>query len=177
MARNHRHDDTTMEPHDDTVVDDTHADVAPAYNRASAHTDERVAEERYVRDDAIVADETHATAWYGDVATRVNAVLFAILLGVETLLALRFVLLAFGANATSGFVDFIYDVSGPFVEPFENAFANRTWDEGVIEVNTLLAMGVYLIAFLIVAMLVAAVLPRLRETGSRYESRHVTHTR
>ena len=176
MARDHRHDDNTTEPND-TAVQDTHAEDAPAYNRASARTDERVAEERYVRDDAVVADETRATAWYGDVATRVNAVLFAILLGVETLLALRFVLLAFGANATSGFVDFIYDVSGPFVQPFETAFANRTWDEGIIEVNTLLAMGVYLIAFLIVAMLVAAVLPRLRETGSRYESRHVTHTR
>jgi hypothetical protein len=102
--------------------------------------------------------------WWGvDVAGRVNAVLGTLLLALETLLGLRFALLAFGANLANDFVDFIMDVSWPFVRPFDGAFANRTWDEGIIEVNTLLAMGVWLIVFLIVMALVSAVLPRWSE--------------
>lgn len=106
-------------------------------------------------------------SWWGvDVAGRVNSVLVALLVALETLLGLRFALLAFGANLANGFVDFIMDVSWPFVRPFDGAFANRTWDEGVIEVNTLLAMGVWLLVFAIVMMLVAALLPRWTESYS-----------
>jgi hypothetical protein len=118
--------------------------------------------------------------WYEfDLAGRINTMLFAILAGLETLLALRFTLFAFGANPSSGFVDFIYDFSGFFVEPFENAFANRTWDEGIIEVNTLLAMGVYALIFAVIAMLVAALVPRIggyhHDGGDVYRSTRVTH--
>jgi hypothetical protein len=99
--------------------------------------------------------------WWGvDLAGRVNSVLFALLLALETLLGLRFVLLAF-----------IMDVSWPFVRPFDGAFANRTWDEGLIEVNTLLAMGVWLLGFAIVMMLVAALLPRWTEGYSERPAR------
>jgi len=112
-------------------------------------------------------DDRTVRSWWGvDVAGRVNSVLFALLVALETLLGLRFALLAFGANLSNGFVDFIMDVSWPFVRPFDGAFANRTWDEGVIEVNTLLAMGVWLLAFAIVMMLVSALLPRWTESYS-----------
>jgi hypothetical protein len=120
--------------------------------------------------------------WYEfDLAGRINTVLFAVLAGLETLLALRFTLMAFGANPNSGFVDFIYDFSGFFMEPFENAFRNRTWDEGVIEVNTLLAMGVYFLIFAVIAMLVAAIVPRIGGyhddgTGTSYRRTRVTHS-
>jgi hypothetical protein len=120
--------------------------------------------------------------WYEfDLAGRINTVLFAFLAGLETLLALRFTLFAFGANPNSGFVDFIYDFSGFFVEPFENAFRNRTWDEGIIEVNTLLAMGVYFLIFAVIAMLVAALVPRMsgyRDDGTEasYRRTRMTNT-
>jgi Fe2+ transport system protein B len=120
--------------------------------------------------------------WYEfDLAGRINTVLFALLAGLETLLALRFTLFAFGANSNSGFVDFIYDFSGFFIEPFENAFANRTWDEGIIEVNTLLAMGVYFLIFAVIAMLIAAIVPRIggyRDDGTdaTYRRTRVTHS-
>ncbi|MEX2226644.1 MAG: hypothetical protein WEB52_09370 [Dehalococcoidia bacterium] len=119
-------------------------------------------------------DDTGGTVrrWWGvDVAGKVNSVLFAILVALETLLALRFALLAFGANLANGFVDFIMDVSWPFVRPFDGAFANRTWDEGLIEINTLLAMGVWLIVFAIAMMLIAALLPRWREGYSERPAR------
>jgi hypothetical protein len=134
----------------------------------------------HVSDEVVVVEEqetaptTRATAAYDNVETtrtsvtywdspaaRVNSVLFVLLLGLESLLALRFALLAFGANLANDFVDFIMDVSGFFVEPFEGAFSNRTWDEGILEINTLLAMGVYFVVYLLLAMLITAVMPKM----------------
>ena len=120
--------------------------------------------------------------WYEfDLAGRINTVAFAVLAAVETLLALRFAFFAFGANPNSGFIDFIYDVSGPFLEPFENAFRNRTWDEGIIEVSTLLAMAIYALAFAVFAILIAAIVPRIGGyysdgTQSTYRRSRVSHT-
>jgi hypothetical protein len=120
--------------------------------------------------------------WYEfDLAGRINTVAFAVLAGIETLLALRFTFFAFGANPNSGFVDFIYDFSGFFMEPFENAFRNRTWDEGIIEVNALLAMGIYALCFAVFAILIAAIVPRVGGyyddgTGSTYRRSRVSHT-
>jgi hypothetical protein len=149
-----------------TVVTERRADSDPLGTTYSERTD-------------VVDRGRH---WYEfDLAGRINTVLFAVLAGLETLLALRFTFLAFGANPNSGFVDFIYDFSGFFMEPFENAFANRTWDEGVIEVNALLAMGVYALIFGVIAMLIAAIVPRIGGyyddgADATYRRRRVTHT-
>lgn len=143
---------------------------------------ERVPEHRdVVRDDGVgspvyrddiegpVGEETVAdrrvttTTYLKSLPARVNAVLFALLVALEGLLAFRFVLVAFGANRSSGFVDFIHNVSWPFVRPFDNVFRNRSWDQGIIEPSTLLAMGVYFLLFLLVALLINAVLPSFNE--------------
>ena len=92
---------------------------------------------------------------------RLRAVMVVLLIALEGLLSIRFLLFAFGANTTSGFVGFIDDVSWPFVRPFANAFSNRSWDQGIIEVSTLVAMAVYLLVFVLVAMLITALAPRL----------------
>lgn len=115
------------------------------------------------------------TMAYDSLAGRVNTLLFAALLTLEGLLAARFALAAFGANPTSGFVDFIYDVSYPFVRPFQNAFADRTWDEGIIEVSTLLAMGVYFVVFLLITMVIGAVMPKVATSETRVRDNRVTH--
>ena len=115
------------------------------------------------------------TMTYDSLAGRVNTLLFAALLALEGLLATRFALAAFGANPTSGFVDFIYDISYPFVRPFQNAFADRTWDEGIVEVSTLLAMGVYFVAFLLITMVVGAVMPKVATSETRVRDDRVTH--
>ena len=101
-------------------------------------------------------------------------VLFALLVALEALLGLRFALIAFGANTSSSFVRFIRNVSWPFVRPFSSAFSNRSWDQGIIEVNTLLAMGVWLLAFVLLAALVNAALP---DTSGHYRfgRRHMSH--
>jgi hypothetical protein len=119
--------------------------------------------------------ESRRGVWYGDIAGRVNAVIGIALLALLALLLTRFLLVAFGANPDSGFTDFILDLSRPFVRPFDNVFANRTWDEGVLEYNTLLAMGVYTIAGVLVMMLVGALLPRITGSDDVTTRRRITH--
>jgi hypothetical protein len=93
---------------------------------------------------------------------RLGAVMLVVLTAIEGLLGMRFLLHAFGANTSSGFVGFIDDVSWPFARPFANVFSNRSWDQGVVEVSTLVAMGFYLLLFALIGMLVTALAPRLR---------------
>jgi uncharacterized protein YggT (Ycf19 family) len=64
------------------------------------------------------------------------------LLGV--LLLSRFFLLLFAANPTNDIVDFVYDVTKPFVEPFEGIFDNHVFDvDNVIEWSSLIAFFVW----------------------------------
>jgi hypothetical protein len=82
-----------------------------------------------------------------NVAARVVWYVAGVLL---TLLALRFVLVLLGANPASGFTNFIYTASHPFVAPFFGVFSYNNLHYGVsrFEVFTILAMLVYaLVAF------------------------------
>lgn len=124
--------------------------------------------------DAHAVEQTHAAWSMGPLSSRINSVLAVFLIALEALLAVRFALAAFGASSTSGFVEFVRDVSWPFVRPFADAFANRTWDEGVIEPGTLLAMGVWALVFLVIALLVNALVPDTETGGERVTRRRVT---
>lgn len=105
---------------------------------------------------AAAVDEVHATA-YDPYAGRRRAshrlvqglwLLFGV---VEGLLAIRFVLRLLGANEAAGFAQFIYAASGPFVAPFNNLFGNPGSGGSVLELNTIVAILVYmLIAWLVV---------------------------
>jgi hypothetical protein len=63
------------------------------------------------------------------------------------LLGLRFMLALLGANASNGFVSFIYDISRPFAAPFFGIF-NYDTRLGVsrFEFETLIALVVYAVA-------------------------------
>src|SRR4051812_16422799 len=105
---------------------------------------------------AAAVDEVHATA-YDPFASRRRAsyklvqgiwLLFGI---VEGVLAIRFVLRLLGANEAAGFARFIYSASGPFVAPFNNLFGNPGGGGTVLELNTVVAILVYmLVAWLVV---------------------------
>ncbi|MBI5289042.1 MAG: hypothetical protein HY873_08725 [Chloroflexi bacterium] len=115
------------------------------------------------------------TWWYESLPGRVNAMLLSLLLALESLLTFRFALVAVGARRSSGLVNFIHDQSYPFVRPFQNAFADRTWDQGIIEVSTLLAMGAWLIGFGLIALLLESFLPHIRSGETRVRRSRVTH--
>lgn len=62
-----------------------------------------------------------------------------------SLLGVRFVLAVLGANPANGFVNFIYDVTHPFVSPFFNMFSYDVVAAGDsrVEIFTLVAMLIY----------------------------------
>jgi hypothetical protein len=94
-----------------------------------------------------------ARAWLRTLAAFI-AVGFAI---IETMLVFRFGFLLAGANAANGFVDFIYDVTDPMVDPFDNIVAAETFDGGVFEPASVIAIVVYAaVAFLLTLLLWAA---------------------
>jgi hypothetical protein len=77
---------------------------------------------------------------------------------LEILLAFRFVLKLAGASQTSGFVNFIYSLSGVFVAPFNGIFhtslAQGAETTSMFEPSTLVALIVYaLIAWGIVKLI------------------------
>ncbi|MFZ2125534.1 MAG: hypothetical protein WA087_03555 [Candidatus Saccharimonadales bacterium] len=77
---------------------------------------------------------------------------------LEVLLAFRFVLKLLGANPSSGFVDFVYNLSAIFVAPFAGIFNTILEDGAVVtsmlEPATLVALIVYaLLAWGIVALI------------------------
>jgi len=66
---------------------------------------------------------------------------------LEILLVFRFVLKLLGANPSSGFVNFIYNLSAIFIAPFTGIFNTSTTDgavtASVFEPATLVALIVY----------------------------------
>jgi hypothetical protein len=108
-----------------------------------------------------MAASERSGGYFETLPERLGAFGLVLLTALEGLLAIRFLLRAFGANTGSGFVGFINDVSWPFARPFANIFSNRSWDQGVVEIGTLVAMGVYFLIFALLGMLVTALAPRL----------------
>ena len=85
-----------------------------------------------------------------DSKTTVSNVVWYILGLIEILLGFRFVLKLFGANPTSGFVDFVYNLTGILTAPFDKIFSVSRPETGdvvrsVFEPSILVAAVVYLI--------------------------------
>ncbi|MBI4079612.1 YggT family protein [Candidatus Kaiserbacteria bacterium] len=95
----------------------------------------------------------HSRYWYypsGVPALIVNWVVSII----EFLLAIRLLLVLFGASASSEFVAWFYGLTGRLVGPFFGAFPNLSLGGFVIELSTIFAMiGYAIIGWLIVQVL------------------------
>lgn len=72
---------------------------------------------------------------------------------ILVILTMRFVLLLLGASRASGFVNFIYDLSGFFVAPFNGIFNRPTYGTSTFDSATLVAMVVYIIITVAIAKL------------------------
>ena len=102
------------------------------------------------------------------------AVAFAV---IETLLMFRFGFLLAGANPSNGFVNFIYDISGGLVDPFEGIVAADTVGDGVFEPASLIALVVHAAVALLLMMLLWAASSAPSASGDRAvttRSRHRT---
>lgn len=74
---------------------------------------------------------------------------------IEALIGLRFVLKLLGANPDSGFVNFIYSWSQPFVAPFANVFGQDNTTTGAGVVVSSVFDWTALIAFIVIGIIVA----------------------
>lgn len=86
-------------------------------------------------------------------AVLAQRVIYFIGTALLLLLGLRFLLLLFGASRGSGFVDFIYSVSGPFAAPFNGIFSEPTYGTARFDTSTLVAIVVYAIVMVGLARL------------------------
>lgn len=133
---NQEHTDLSVDRHEETVVTQQ-----PGY----------AATEQVVTD---VAAERRMGMFQ---ITRV----FTTILGVlQILLGFRFVLRLIAANPASGFAQFIYGVSGPFVAPFTGLVASPAVRGVILEVTTLIAMIVYALLFWIVLRIIPILIER-----------------
>ena len=84
---------------------------------------------------------------------RTYQIIWYILGVIEVVLAFRIILKFLGANAYSGFTNFIYAVSSPFALPFSGILRTTVSSDIVFEWSTLIAMAVYaVVAYGIVAL-------------------------
>lgn len=79
---------------------------------------------------------------------------------INTLIALRFVLLLLGANRGAAFTDFIYTMSAPFVAPFVGIFGEPVYGQSVFEISSLLAIVIYTLIGLAIAKLLTLSRPQ-----------------
>ncbi len=74
---------------------------------------------------------------------------------VEGFLALRFLFKLFGANAGSGFVQWVYDMSEVLLAPFRGIFPTTVVENRyVLEFSTLFAMLMYAVIALLISWVI-----------------------
>ena len=104
----------------------------------------------------------------GDDVEKSYNFIYYILGVLEILLAFRFVLRLLGANPASGFVSFIYALSGIFVAPFAAIFSGATTEgaetTAVFEPGTVIAMVVYAVVFVGIVKLILIMTSRKVKT-------------
>lgn len=74
---------------------------------------------------------------------QVNRIIWGLLTLLEIMLGLRFLLKLIGANGASGFGTLVYGSTALFVAPFNGLLSTWTSGEMILEVTTLVAMGIY----------------------------------
>ena len=89
---------------------------------------------------------------------KLEQLLMLIYFGIAALLAFRFVLSLFGANKESLFVNFVFQLTTPFMFPFEGMFGREpAVGAYVLEFEVIVALVVYAIVFVGLGRLVRIV--------------------
>lgn len=78
---------------------------------------------------------------------KFNRIVNYIFVIIESLIGLRLLLKVLGGNPGNGFVAFVYNITQPFVYPFQSAFSWQTADTGigVLEFGSLLAIAFFVL--------------------------------
>jgi YggT family protein len=99
---------------------------------------------------------------------QVTRIIWGVLALLEIMLGLRFLLKLIGANGASGFGTLVYGSTELFVAPFTGLLS--FWSSGalILEVTTLVAMGIYALLFWGAVRVLGMVMER---TGARTVTR------
>ena len=92
--------------------------------------------------------------------SQVTRIVWTVLGILEILLGLRFMLKLIAANPDSGFAAFIYGITSPFIAPFALLVGTPTSGGMILEVTTLIAMGIYALFFWGVVTVIRIVVDR-----------------
>ncbi len=74
---------------------------------------------------------------------RISAVVWTVTGFIEILIGLRILFKLLAANAGNGFVDFIYNLSGVFADPFQGIVQDVSSGSTILEINSLIAMLIF----------------------------------
>lgn len=115
--------------------------MAQIYHKLKAYRDPT-----YDRDKIIIEEDDLGTPASSNAATKLQMIVQFIVGTLISLLAIRFMLVLFGANQGNTFVDFIYGLTSPLVAPFQGLF-NVSYTAGVarFEFETIFAGFIYAI--------------------------------
>jgi len=110
--------------------------------------------ERYVQPAAPAPRSVVAPSSSAMYALRLTQIVYLVFGVIEALILIRFALKLLAANPDAAFTSFIYQLSGPFVAPFQGVFPSPATQSSVFELASLLAIIVYmLLAALIVRII------------------------
>jgi uncharacterized protein YggT (Ycf19 family) len=104
---------------------------------------------------------------------RVSSVIWFVVGMLEIAIGLRVVFRLLEANQSSGFVTFIYNVTEPFVRPFQGIFTDPASEGDVLDTAALLAMVIWAVVAWGIVRLIWLLFDRT-ETGVR-RSVHQSH--
>lgn len=76
---------------------------------------------------------------------RIAYVVWTIVAFIEAFIGLRVFLKLIAANPGNAFVNFVYDISGVFVNPFLGIVNDLQSGNSILEINSLIAMLIYLL--------------------------------
>jgi len=99
----------------------------------------------YQREERVIVDDGITVSPGSIIASRASHTVWTIVGFIEALIAIRVILKLIGANAANGFVNFIYGFSDFFVKPFLGIVSDPTSGKSTLEINSLIAMLVYLL--------------------------------
>lgn len=97
---------------------------------------------------------------------RVSSVIWFVVGMLEIAIGLRVAFRLLEANESSGFVSFIYNVTEPFVRPFQGIFTDPAADGAVLDTAALMAMVIWAIVAWGIVRLIWLLFDRT-ETGIR----------
>jgi hypothetical protein len=91
---------------------------------------------------------------------KLDRTVWLIAIVLEILIGFRVFLKLIAANPESGFASFIYNITAPFLLPFAGLTATPSANGVVLEISSIIAMGVYALLFWLVVYVIHLILDR-----------------